>query len=57
LVALTLVSKANWLEVFGALFTRQQVPVIIYKKILIVFLFAAILIDFGYESIISSHII
>jgi hypothetical protein len=57
LLALTFISKAEWLDVFGALLVRQSYSTLKKNKTLILILFAAIVITCGYESIISSHII
>jgi hypothetical protein len=57
LVALTLVSKGEWLNVFAALFVRQSYSSLDKNKCIILLLFAAIVITCGYESIISSHLI
>ncbi len=57
LLTLTLVSKGQWLDVFGALFTSQSYSTLNKNKTLILLLFAAIVITRGYESIVSSFLI
>jgi hypothetical protein len=57
LALLTLVSKGQWLDVFGAFCVRQSMGCLNRNRTLISFLFAAIVITCGYESIISSYVI
>jgi hypothetical protein len=57
LLGLVLVSKGDWLGVFGALLVRQWVSSLDKNKALTIILFAAMVITCGYESIISSHLI
>jgi hypothetical protein len=57
LIVLTLVSKGDWLDVFGALVVRQSYSTLDKNKTLILLLFAAIVITCVYESIVSSHLI
>jgi hypothetical protein len=57
LFGLTLVSKGEWLDVFGALLVRQCYSTLDKKKSLILFIFAAVVVTCGYESIISSYLI
>jgi len=55
-LALTLVLKGQWFQVF-AILMRQECTVLNSKKHLIIFILATIVFTYGYEGIISSWII